>query len=69
MTKVICTDKGNKDFESYINLDHICFIKPMSNVYPNLTHIADWLVFFFTNGEQLFVKPENSHLLPTDTFE
>ena len=60
MTKLTCTDKSNQDFIAFINQDQICFIKPMSAVYENLPHMADWLVLFFTNGEKLFVKPENN---------
>ena len=59
MTKITCTDKSGKNFIAYINRDQICFIKPMSTVYENLKLLENWYIMYFTNGEQLFVKPEN----------
>jgi hypothetical protein len=60
MTKMICTDSSGIDYEAYINLDQLCFIEPMSAIYPNLVQKADWAVFVFSNGERLFAKPENN---------
>jgi hypothetical protein len=61
MTKMISTNASGIDFETYINLDQVCFVTPMSSVYPNLKKVG-WAVFVFANGERLFVKPENNIL-------
>jgi len=60
MTKMICTDSSGIDYEAYISLDQLCFVEPMSAIYPNLPTKADWAVFVFSNGERLFAKPENN---------